>query len=74
MEEVGGPKFMGEEEQFKGNSMRWACIYVYAVGKVAQLEGKVDGEGHMVETMSQIWISLMANIEVAFENELASSA
>ena len=44
MEEVGGPKFTGEEEQLMGNSMKWACIYVYAVGKVAQSEGKVCGE------------------------------
>ena len=47
MEEVGGPKFMGEEEQLMGNSMKWACIYVYAVGKVAQSEGKVCGEEQM---------------------------
>lgn len=44
MEEVGGYKFMGEEEQVMGNSIRWACIYVYAVGRVVQSEGKVCGE------------------------------
>ena len=28
-------------EQVMGNSIRWACIYVPAVGKMAQSEGKV---------------------------------
>lgn len=32
---------MGKEEQVMGYSVRWACIYVCAVGKVAQSEGKV---------------------------------
>lgn len=30
-----------KEEQVMGNSKRWACIYVPAVGKMAQSEGKV---------------------------------
>lgn len=30
-----------KEEQVMGNSKRWACIYVSAVGKMAQSEGKV---------------------------------
>lgn len=51
---------MGEEKQVTGHSIMRAYICKYAVGKVAQSEGKVFGKKRWIETMNQIWISLMA--------------
>lgn len=38
---------MGEEEPVMGNSIRWTGIYVYAVGRLVQSEGKLCGESQL---------------------------
>lgn len=43
-------------------SLKWVCIYVYAVEKMAQSEGKVCREKPRGSDDACLWINLMARI------------